>query len=219
MVSFPLGLDRCGIYGALINVIPNWLLPDAGCTCGCPCTENGSAFSAELVPNQKTDPCGCPGLNPLKFPRPPGPPGPPNPPPPKPPPKPPPPKAPPKIPAPPPCARMVSIASRIRSGSIPARGLTCPDCPLIATESPPKSEFPAADGNEAPPPPACCVGVPACVSVSEASALTRLKLCAPFAASCLIADSLHHSASIFRTTILQINRPAWPGKCSDRPLS
>ena len=49
-------------------------------------------------------------------------------------------------------------------GSRPAIALTCPACPVIATDSSLKSELPAIDGNAAPLAPA----VPAPVSVSAA---------------------------------------------------
>ena len=170
---------------------PKRLVPEAGCCCGWPRSENGSAFSAELLPLQKTAPCGWPGLKPRKLPRPPPPPKPPKPPgPPKPPPGPPPPKSPPpppKLPPPgPPWARRVSIASRSRSISRPAKGLTVPDWPVMATESPPKSELPAIEGRAAPLAAGVVAG-PAWASVSEARALTRLRFCAPLAASCRMA--------------------------------
>ena len=72
-----------------MNVSPKRFVPEAGCSCGWPRKLKGSAFSAELLPIQKIAPCGCPGLKPRKFPRPP-----PNPPPPPPPPNPPPPNPP-----------------------------------------------------------------------------------------------------------------------------
>jgi hypothetical protein len=50
----------------------------------------------------------------------------------------------------------------------------------MATESPLKSLLPAIKGSAAPP----VLGALACVSVSAVSALTRLRLCAPLAASC-----------------------------------
>ena len=158
-VSLPLGFVSPGMYGALINVSPNRFVPEAGCSCDCPRRLNGSAFSAELLPIQKIAPCGWPGLKPRKFPRPPAatpatatkasaPNPPPNPPAqirrrqttlrPDPP------------PLNPPCARIVSIASRRRSISTPASGLTEPDCPLMATDWSLKSEFPAIEGNAAP---------------------------------------------------------------------
>ena len=57
----------------------------------------------------------------------------------------------------------------------------------MATESPLKSELPAMEGRTAP---AASVdpGWLACVSVSPVNALIRLRFCAPFPASCWIAD-------------------------------
>ncbi len=195
-----------------MNVSPNRLLPDAGCSCVCPSIENGSAFNAELLPVQKIAPCGCPGLNPRKFPRPPPkPPGPPtpgpNPPPPKPPPNPPPPNPPPPNPtapgAPPnnppacppgiaPCARAVSIASRIRSISNPAIGL--PD-PLPGNRYRISSKIAIArDRRQPAPDPA--LDDPACTSASLPMALIKLRLCAPLPASCRIACPAAVSAPV-----------------------
>src|ERR1035438_6983100 len=98
-----------------MKVKPKRLVPEAGCCC-CPRSENGWAFSDELLPVQKIAPCGWPGLKLRKLPRPPPkppipppgpPPGPPDPPPPNwpPPPNDPPPPIPAKFPppGPPPC--------------------------------------------------------------------------------------------------------------------
>ena len=173
-----------------MKVSPKRLVPLGGCCCDWPRNENGSAFSAEFEPVQKMAPWGWLGLKPRKLPRPPLPPA--EPAPPKPPAAnpPPPPKPPPPPNNPPPCpsgispwARAVSTASRMRSISRPASGLTCPVCPLMATESALKSELAATGGSAAP----LAVGVAACVSVSAARALTRLRLCAPLPASCWMA--------------------------------
>ncbi len=151
IVSLPLGFVSPGIYGGVISVSPNRFVPLAGCSCSCPRRLKGSAFSAELLPVQKIAPCGCPGLKPRKFPRPP--PNPPRdrpgllhqiPPPPK--------TSAAKQPAPPLkfppfCARSVSTASRSRSISTPASGLTAPACPLIATDSSLKPLLPARRGQ------------------------------------------------------------------------
>ena len=173
-----------------MKVMPKRLLPEGGCSCGWPRSANGSALSAELLPIQKTAPCGCLGSKPRKFPRPPPNPPPPNPPPP-PPPKPPPPCPPPNPPPPwPPfCPRAESIASLVRSVSPPACGLTVPDCPLMATESAPKSELPAMEGNSAPPAPAWPDKSP-WVSVSASRALCKLRFCAPLLYCCRVAGLL-----------------------------
>ena len=78
-MSLPLGLVSPGIYGALMKVSPKRLVPEAGCACDWPRRENGSAFSAELLPVQKMAPCGWPGLKPRKLRIPPLPPNPPPP--------------------------------------------------------------------------------------------------------------------------------------------
>jgi hypothetical protein len=181
-----------------MNESVKWLVPFDGWFCCWPSRANGCALKIEFVPFHAMEPCGWPGLKLRKFPRPPPPPPPlPPPPPPKPPPppNPPPPKAPPKPPPPPPkrppwpasppcpfrppCTWMVWIASRIRSRSIPASALTCPACPVIATDSSLKSELPAIEGRAAPLAPA----VPAPVSVSAVSVFSKLRFSGELPAS------------------------------------
>jgi hypothetical protein len=148
---------------------------------------NGSALSAELLPIQKMAPCGWPGLKPRKLPRPP-------PPPPKPP------------------ARQTTAAeaastaeaaaaaevSSARPAALRAQRLhRIADAVHIQAGQRTHRSRLAADGHRI----AAEVGVagnrgqrrarragwPAWLSVSAASALIRLRFCAPFAASCRIA--------------------------------
>ena len=68
----------------------------------------------------------------------------------------------------------------MRSGSRPANALTCPACPVIATDSSLKSELPAIEGSAAPLAPA----VPAPVSVPLMSAFIRLTFSGALPAIC-----------------------------------
>src|SRR3954453_20412972 len=61
-VSLPLGLTSFGMNGAPIKVTLKRLVPDAGCSCGCPRRLKGWAFRAELLPVQKMEPWGWLGL-------------------------------------------------------------------------------------------------------------------------------------------------------------
>ena len=69
-MSLPLGLVKCGRYGALINVSPNRLVPDAGCDLRLAKQRKRLRIQRRVAAHPENRPMRLPGIEAAKVPAP-----------------------------------------------------------------------------------------------------------------------------------------------------